>query len=396
MMKIAAYIIVVFFLFPFKGQCESSLQQSDSVAALFQLFLTDFTDHDRKDIDILTFGDMIFHQRIDKDKYGMFLPESDDCDCSEEYTYWQQGSFLQKGNIVVVFMHRYCYDDEFYSYCDYMVATYTRDGRLIDSKSVGRIGRLYNFRMEGDVKHLRIVSECGELMDPEELRDYGDLMYSMEKKKFEVCKDGRIKESRVGKQWVETVQQKDGIIKDVTFDEYMDFFTPWESDKVSKETFYRKGSEELKYSYRKTFLPYSVDCGCKRRNSRWTPAFRKETEDYIIVFFQNFCDYPKDDIPFYNDFVIATYSKDGHIIDIKDIARSGDYWVPQIDDSSTTSSITVRQGFIDEKNLNLPVKPVNVVVSRYVVLSNGEIHQETIKTYHTTCHWDKEKKRIVF
>lgn len=383
-MKIAAYIIVVFFLFPFKGQCESSLQQTDSISALFRQFLAGFTDYDGKDINPSTFDDSVSYQMIDKGKYGMFLSESDNCDCSAMY--WQQGHFLQKEDVVVVFMKRNCEDDEFYSYCDYMVATYTRDGRLIDSKSVGRFGRLYNFRMEGDAKRLRIVSECGELMNPEELRDYGDLMYSMEKKKFEVCKDGRIKESRVGKQWVETVQQKDGIVKDVTFDEYMDFFTPWESDKVSEETFYRKGSEELKYSYRKTFLPDSVDCGCKRRNSCWTPAFRKETEDYIIVFFQNFCDYPKDDIPFYNDFVIATYSKDGHIIDIKDIARSGDYWVPQIDDSSTTSSITVRQGFIDEKNLNLPVKPVNVVVSRYEVLPNGKIHKETIKTYHTTCH----------
>lgn len=41
-MKIVAYIIVIFFLFPVKGRCESSSQQSDSVATLFRLFLDAF------------------------------------------------------------------------------------------------------------------------------------------------------------------------------------------------------------------------------------------------------------------------------------------------------------------------------------------------------------------
>ncbi|MCD8236032.1 MAG: hypothetical protein LUD00_05125 [Prevotellaceae bacterium] len=127
-MKTIAYIIVILFLFPFKGQCQSSSLQPDSISALFQLFLNDFTVNDRKEIDILTFGGDVFQQMIDTDRYGMFLPEPNDCDCS--LINWQQGSFLQKGDVVVVFMERFCQDDEFYDYCDYMVLHIQRTGIL--------------------------------------------------------------------------------------------------------------------------------------------------------------------------------------------------------------------------------------------------------------------------
>ncbi|MCD8236031.1 MAG: hypothetical protein LUD00_05120 [Prevotellaceae bacterium] len=269
---------------------------------------------------------------------------------------------------------------------------------------MGRTGRLYNFKMEGNTESLRIVSECGELMNRDELRDYGDLMYLTEKKKYSVCKDGRIKESKIGKERVEAVPQKDGIVKPVTFDEYLNLFIPLESDKVSEETFFRYDykepgcsyQKELEYSYRKAFLPDSIDCDCMPRNSIWSPKYRLESEKYITVFFENFCDYPKGPSPFFTDRVIATYSKDGRLIDIRDIARYGDYWEPQIDDSSTLSSITVRQGFIDEKTLNQPVKSVKVVVSRHGVMPDGKIHSETVETYQTTDRWDEKKNQIVF
>lgn len=396
MRKTIIYAILLLLSLKIQSRSQTHIQDNDSIQ-LFRTFLKSFADYDKRDIDSGIFGNAAYEKGMDKGKYGMFLPENNNCDCPEEEIYWQAGSVIQKEGIIVAFMKRFCFEDEYESFCDYIAVTYTKEGSLTDSKMIGRTGRLYRCEIEGDLNHISMTAECGELLNKEQLRDYGDLMYAMEKKKFTVSKDGKITEKKVGKQWIESVVQKDGIVEKVEFEDYMNFFSPLENDKVSEEWLFGLAGKELEYSYTKTFIPDSADCECERRNLLWYPLHKQTHNDFIAVFMEKLCDLPKEGC-MYRDFLIMTYSKDGKMTDMQRIARLGDLWAAQIDESSTTSSLLVRQGFIDEVSVEegQSMMPIEIVETRYDIMPDGKIHRNTVRTYNSTCHWDEKQCRLIF
>ncbi|MCM1311791.1 MAG: hypothetical protein NC252_02665 [Roseburia sp.] len=392
------YVCTILFLFSLKIQSRAipHTQGNDSTP-LFQAFLNEFATYGKEKIDSATFGHKFFDSQVDKEKYEAFLPKNSNCLCLEDDVLWQAGSMIQKGDIIAVFLKRHCFEDEYESYCDYMVITYTREGKLTDYRSVGRSGRLYECSIEGDTRNISMTSVCGDLLNKEQLRDYGDLIYAMTKKKFTVSKEGKIKEKAIGKQWIKSVVQKDGIVRKVEFEDYVNLFLPLEGDKIPDEWQSKTPYKELEYSYAKTFIPDSADCNCERRNLLWHPCFKQERNDFIAVFLHKLCDLPKEGC-MYTDYLIITYSKDGTVIDMQRIVRRGDLWEAYIDESSTASSILVKQGFIDEKSIDarLHVLPIDVIVTQYDITPDGKIHQKTVGTYHSTCHHADYGYRFVF
>ncbi len=195
-----------------EGQ-EKLFQQSDAATA-FQQFLANFKKTDKFSKDV--FGQQtIGNNVLDIKKSDTYLPEKEnDCLCDEGDIFWQSdASYMVGGKFTLLFIKRHCgaYKDANEKYfmenlvTDHMLITYTHDGKIIDSKSLGRDGSSFilDFSLTAP---LTFVCEEGYIDDALQMFHSKELTYTMTRSKIAVNEDGKITTEKVGEPWKKNVR----------------------------------------------------------------------------------------------------------------------------------------------------------------------------------------------
>ncbi len=231
-----------------EGQ-EELYQQSDSVTA-FQLFLANFKKVDKFSKD--AFGQQtIGNNVLDIKKADRYLPtKENDCLCDERDIFWQSdASYMVSGKFTFLFIKRHCgaYKDANEKYfmenlvTDYMLITYTHDGKIIDSKSMGREGSSFilDFSL---TEPLTFTSEEGYIDDARQMFHSKELTYTMTRSKITVNNDGKITTEKVGEPWKKNVKniRPVSLEPETVIRELKSFYKACMTDGIDKNTLYGK------------------------------------------------------------------------------------------------------------------------------------------------------------
>jgi hypothetical protein len=325
---------------------------------------------------------------------GAFLPTSLPCDCQESNDVsWYKGSIVRRGKVVVAFMKRFCADShssERASFTEDIVITYSRDGRIIDSRILGRDGRTAFSRKSGDLGRMTFTVQQASLADAHQIYEYGDLHYNMVKYRYAVDAAGKIKATPVGKAWKETVARDRETAG--TFGSLLAHFPLWGKADVEASAFgTTAATKELSHAAIKAFVPASADCECEPRELAWYAGYRMEQNGFVVLFMKKDCAVPaKAGYP-YSDEVMAVFTKDGKLTDFRSIARYGDLWVAETKGTSEPLSVVVKQGVIDEKEVKAP-QAAEVTICSYAVDGAGKITRTVQGSpYRTALKYNAEK-----
>lgn len=359
MKKSVLVLLLLSFTITMLAQRLSDKSKSERETA-FAAFLKDFKEWKEPTLSPLIFGETPYTENgyIEGIKiYGIesdnpFLPDNLVCDCREaDDVYWKKGSYIKKDNFLVLFMTRECDDShssEFLMYDDYVVATYTYDGKFIHSYIVGRSGRAHHVSMEGDLNTLRFTTEQASLPDPNILYDELDQHYCVQKYAFKIGKDGLIRRQSVGKPWIKTILADTTKLDKTTLKEHLWMFRKLDSKSITASAFKYSGNceySDLDKIFVRTFLPDSAGCDCEKYKITWVPCSYVETNNYYVLLYGYGCPIPHEGYPFGAD-VIVTYTKRGEIIDYTEVAREGDEYVSEIESRKAPLTLRVRQGRI--------------------------------------------------
>lgn len=115
-----------------------------------------------------------------------------------------KGSYVEFKNFIAVALQRYCMDyqdgnNEWFMEndgFDYMLITYSRNGKMIDCKSIGHYGTTaYKIGIKESDDGKSLVVEQRTLDDCSLLVQYKNLEYTSCTRKYTLNSDGKIKES---------------------------------------------------------------------------------------------------------------------------------------------------------------------------------------------------------
>lgn len=200
-------IFIFFFL--------SHLAHATAQPAAFRTFLSGFKKGTQ--INIASFGEKIISDSvlIDSDMYARFLPPiQDGYLCGQDDVFWQKGSYMERGGFITVMLKRHCqdYKDGNSQYfiendvTDYMLVTYSRDGKILDFKTVGHSGGAYFTRIVPGGQVPNFLVEQGSLDDCTSILRYQDLTYTVRTYEYNVSPDGKIKDKTIGTSQKETIK----------------------------------------------------------------------------------------------------------------------------------------------------------------------------------------------
>ena len=164
-----------------------SLAEVTAQPVLFSTFLSEFKKCAR--IELASFGDSVISSTLDGDMYEKFLPsDASDCLCNPADIFWQQGGYMKCEDFVIVMLQRHCpdYQDGNSRWLmenlvtDYMLITYSLQGKVLDHKVIGHRGEAYFTRIRPTQRPLGFLAEQGSLDDCSLLLQYKkDLAYTV-------------------------------------------------------------------------------------------------------------------------------------------------------------------------------------------------------------------------
>jgi len=173
--------------------------------------------------------------------YARFLPPiQDGCLCGQDDVFWQKGSYMERGGFITIMLKRHCqdYKDGNSQYfiendvTDYMLVTYSRDGKILDFKTVGHDGRAYFTRIVPSGQAPNFLVEQGSLDDCTSILRYQDLTYTVRTYEYNVSPDGKIKERTTGTAQKETIKNPENDRTPIRFEEFMSYFKKWDNPYV--------------------------------------------------------------------------------------------------------------------------------------------------------------------
>lgn len=355
-----------------------SLTADAQTAATFREFLSGFAELRQENITMEMFGikgDEPFRsKKVDRSEYG-FLPEP--CDCMAEdgtETTWVKGSKTKRGDIFVTFASMVCEDrwhEEMDAFVNKVITTYTADGRMIDSKTIGRTGGFqrvnYILEVSGKTKDLRITAAQGTLKDSLQALEYGNLDYRMEKRVYTVNGKGQINETSIGA-YGQTVARDTDCMKKESFEDFRRLFKPWNGSAITEKIF-SSSERQMAQSFVNTFIPRTVDCGCYPRYTHWQPGYYVEKESFTAFYLLKFCDRTKPgahgNVGFYSDYVVMTFDRKGHLIDTQTLFTSCDTEDFELASSSTPTQFTINKKVIkivDGENTETSSTPHEIII----------------------------------
>lgn len=288
--------------------------------AAFRTFLSGFKKCTQ--FNIASFGERIISDSvlIDGDKYARFLPPiEDDCLCGQDDVFWQKGSYMEFGDFIAVMLKRHCQDykdgnSQYFTenlVTDYMLVTYSRDGKILNFKTVGHDGSAYFTRITPNEQALNFLVEQGALDDCTSILRYQDLTYTVRKYEYTISPDGKIKDKTVGASQKETIKNPENNRTPIRFEEFMSYFKIWEKPYVNDSLFTPATPHaDLPFPECFSLIPDTLDCGCWPRNLQWTAGRYIENNGHYFFFVSKSCMIPLTDSP-YTDYMVLTFNKNG-------------------------------------------------------------------------------------
>lgn len=339
----------------------------NDVPPTFKEFTALLPDWTQKDINDWTFGDTIIYDNpiINVEDYGKYLPSSMPGDVPEKMrVMWYAGNKVVRGDITIAFLQR-CGenrgDSEYLSYYDFIVTTYSKDGEMIDSMTIGRKGSAWDAEVKGSVDNLKFTVQQEVLPDSSVLYDDNDSLVHIQRTyECSIKDDGKIIKKEVGKARTRIEVLYDESQHKVEFADYLALFYEWKKgDDPTKLTDpdinARKGY--LKKPFIKAFIPKNMICKCRTKGLDFDPVWRIKLPSCHAVLMKKYCDDPAKEMStdgcdvelsqnyMYGDDLLITYKDNGEIIDVQTLNRIGDMWNYTMDIDKDLN-IRVRQGDI--------------------------------------------------
>ena len=252
--------------------------------------------------------------------YSEFLPPTNDvCYCKQKDISWQKGSYIEFKNFIAVALQRYCKDyqdcnDEWFMEndgFDYMLITYSRDGKMIDSKTLCHSGTAaYTIAIKASDDGRSLVVEQKTLDDCSLLLQYKNLEYTVSTSKYTIKSDGKIKERITIAPHKKTVDVLSSV-KQFSFEQFKAYFHKQDKPVIDHTLFtMAEEGKELPFESCLSLIPDTVDTKGWPREICWNPCQYIESDDLFYFFFITDCRFPKKGYP-YVDFLVLEFHKDG-------------------------------------------------------------------------------------
>ena len=327
------------------------------------------------------FGDFTIKDLMNEGLYAAYLPSSDLCSCKGDMG-WQGGCYVQHKGFVIAFLHLFCMDGGHKEFMEDIVdnlvmVIYSKDGKVIDKRVIGKKSFLDFTRITGDIGKLIFTVEQGSIADVNKYSKYKDLDFTVTKHVYSIDKNQRIHERTVGKSWTETIKKKSKVTAEKSFADFLKMFPRWDKPYLNDSVF--TSATYLGDEFER-FIPGFQKRECETQELRWLSCYCLEQDSIYVLFVVKDCSIPcEGSYPYADDFIL-TYSKDGKLIDCCPIARHGDLWQVETKASCSPLTFTVRQGVMDSNEVNVD-SPKHVSVSTYIykVGENGKITKDSIK-----------------
>jgi hypothetical protein len=284
----------------------------------FQTFLSEHKEVEK--LDSTSFGSP--YEFIESESlYSEFLPTiNDDCHCKQKGIRWQKGSYIEYKNFIAVALRRYCSDyldgnDEWFMEnegFDYMLITYSRDGKMIDCKTLCHSGTAaYAIGIKASDDGQGLAVEQRTLNDCNPLVQYKNLEYTSCTRKYTLLSDGKIKESITIAPHKETVDVLSSV-EQFSFEQFKAYFNKQDKPVIDHTLFSQsRGDAELPFESCLSLIPDTLDHNCWPRDICWTPCQYMEHEDLISFFIIKDCRTPKVGFLPYTDYMVLEFHKDG-------------------------------------------------------------------------------------
>lgn len=258
----------------------------------FQTFLS---EHEKVEkLDSASFGSP--YEFIKSESlYSEFLPPAnDDCHCKQKDISWQKGSYIEFENFIAVALQRYCRDyqdgnDKWFMEndgFDHMLITYSRDGKMIDCKTLCHSGTAaYAIGIKASDDGRSLVVEQKTLDDCSLLVQYKNLVYTSCTRKYTLKSSGKIKESIVVAPHKETVDVLSSV-KQFSFEQFKGYFHKQVNPAINHTLFTSAGEDrELPFESCLFIIPDTLDHNSWPRDIRWIPCQYIEQKNLITFFF---------------------------------------------------------------------------------------------------------------
>ena len=245
----------------------------------FQTFLSEHNKVEK--LDSASFGSP--YEFIESESlYSEFLPPAnDDCHCKQKDISWQKGSYIEFENFIAVALQRYCrdYQDGNSKWfmendgVDYMLITYSRDGKMIDCKTLCHSGTAaYAIGIKASDDGRSLFVEQKTLDDCSLLVQYKNLVYTSYTRKYTLKSSGKIKESIVVAPHKETVDVLSSV-KQFSFEQFKDYFHKQVNPAINHTLFTSAGEDrELPFESCLFIIPDTLDHNSWPRDIRWIPC----------------------------------------------------------------------------------------------------------------------------
>lgn len=333
-------IFIFFFL--------SHFAHATAQPAAFRTFLSGFKKCTQ--INMTSFGERIISDSvlIDSDMYARFLPPiQDGCLCGQDDVFWQKGSYMERGGFITIMLKRHCqdYKDGNSQYfiendvTDYMLVTYSRDGKILDFKTVGHDRRAYFTRIVPSGQAPNFLVEQGSLDDCTSILRYQDLTYTVRTYEYNVSPDGKIKERTTGTAQKETIKNPENDRTPIRFEEFMSYFKKWDNPYVNDSLFIPSPPyADLPFPECFSLIPDTLDCGCWPRDLQWTPCRYIESKEGYFFFVVKSCMTPHRAPSPYADYMVLEFCKDGTFREASNVFHITD----DMDIKDLSSALTLR------------------------------------------------------
>lgn len=287
------------------------------------------------------FGDSILSPNIDVTKFQEFLPKASSILKNESECLWQGGGYIRKDDFIVAFLQAHfpnCHDGNEKWFMENLVTykvlvSYSQDGKLLDSRTVGKRSSLCELSIEPSSPGLFIV-EQRTLVSPRLLHEYVDWKYSVKKNSYFLTSIGKIKSKILWKGHKivpnKFVQQNPPL----TFKSFLRYFKRWEG-KVDLDSLFTDNGDMRPYLLLRSLLTDWQPCDCWPVDLQWTPCRYVETDSLYYFFVVTDCSFTKKKVGMYADRVILIFDKDGTLRDVITVSRNEDGKVTKFLDEAT-------------------------------------------------------------
>lgn len=289
------------------------------------------------------------------EQYASFLPvEDNECHCTPGDLLWAKGSYMEQKDFTIVMLLRFCVDyqdgnDKYFMEndgLDYILITYSRDGKILDHKVVAHEGRPYKIRMKTARNGLGLVVEQKVLEDCNLLYQYKNLVYQVCKNEYVVRQDGKIEVHTLETPHSEVVDVMSSV-KLFSFEEFLSHFEKWDKPFVDHTIFDSSMKRnELPFESCRSLLPDTLDHSSWPRDLYWTTGKYIETKKHFLCFLAKECRRPDIGCP-YVDYLVLEFDKKGRFRRAVNIYRytDDDYVDEATQNSMMTSALKTCIGY---------------------------------------------------